>query len=522
MLKSTLAVSVATLISRILGLVRDAAIAAYFPVRATDAFFVAFRIPNMFRAVLAEGASQSAIIPVLKELQQNHRDAVGRFLGALFNIALPILAVFSAAGILFSSTLVDAIAFGFRADREKYELAVHLTRIVFPFVLIISVVSLFMSVLNTYNRFFSAALTPAVLNLGMIVGAVMLSRWTARPIDGLAWGVLLGGVGQLIVVGVETLKIRAPFRMNWDPSNEGVRRVGRLMAAAVMGSTVYQLQVLVNTQLASTLPSGSVSALYYADRLIQFPLALVAISMATVSLPILADFAARHDFDAFHAHLHRAFLNCVFLIVPAGVGLFVLREEIVEAVFRRREFGPDQVRETASVLAAYCCGLWAFALTRIAAQAFYAVQKPRVPVLSGAVALVVTAGVGWWAMGRWGVTGVAMGTVAGAVVQLSILTLMWKSGGASVPAGGNFWTETAKALIASGAMALVLVLVRGALPVLRGSGYGGGDAGAGVGPIARLAVLMVCGMGSFLAVAYVIRSGPIREFAARIFSRDRV
>ncbi|MBI2059771.1 MAG: murein biosynthesis integral membrane protein MurJ [Nitrospirae bacterium] len=503
MLRSTLSVSVATLISRLLGLVRDAVIAAFFPVGATDAFFVAFRLPNMFRAVLAEGATQAATIPVLKELQLQSRETVGRFLGALVTLAVPCVAGFTLLGVAFAPQLVDALAFGFRADPEKHALAVHLTRYLFPFILLITFVSLVMGVLNTYNRFFVSAVTPAVLNVGMILGALLLSRYTALPVDGLAWGVLIGGVAQLVMVLTEARAIRVPFQAAWQPGHPGVRRVGTLMASAVIGSTVYQLQVLVNTQLGSTLGTGAVSALYYADRLVQFPLALIAISMATASLPMLAELAARKDHAGLGELLDRSLLASLFLMIPAAVGLIVLREEIVQLVYQRRQFGPDMAAGTAGALGVYALGLWAFASTRISSQVFYAVQKPRIPVAAAAASLLVTAAVGWSAKSRWGVQGVAFGTVAGSVVNLAILSLARRRLVGAPRSRAVFWSELVKVAIASIAMVTVLV---GAEPRL--------EPVLGLAP--RVLALIFLGAATFGLVVWFAGSRTARSFAERI------
>ncbi|MBI2891465.1 MAG: murein biosynthesis integral membrane protein MurJ [Nitrospirae bacterium] len=510
MLKSTAAVSLATLISRILGLARDAIVAAVFPAGATDAFFVAWRIPNMFRAVLAEGAAQSAVVPVLNEVRRRSDEVVARFLGALLSAAVPLVVLLAVAGVVFSPQLVKLLAFGLKTDPGRFDLAVHLTRVVFPFIAIISIVSILMSIFQSYGRFFLPALTPAVLNIGLIAGAVGLSQFFARPIDGLAWGVLLGGGMQIALMVAASVRLAPPFKAVWEPGNEGVRRVAGLMSATVVGTAVYQLQVVVNTQLASFLETGSISALYYADRLIQFPLALVPTALATVTLPRLSTLAAAGEKRRMVEELDRSAVICLFLMIPAAVGLFLLREEAVRLVFQRREFGAGLAHETAAVLGVYAAGLWAFGLTRILSQGFYALQRPRLPVLVAAVALFVTAGVGVFAMNRWGVSGIASGTLAGALVQVVLLRRAWRRFQGEGAAVASLLGGGARILAASGFMAATL-LALGRVP----------DGGHVLFAWGRLLLQVIVGAGVYMVAAHALHVDPAREAVARMKNRLR-
>ncbi len=383
-------VGAATFLSRIFGFVRDMVIAGFFGAGlGSDAFFVAFRIPNLLRRLFAEGSLSIAFIPVFTDyLHHQGREEAYRFAGSTFRLLSIILAGIILIGMIFSPQLVRIIAPGFADSPEKIVLTAHLTRIMFPYVFFICLVALCMGVLNTLDHFAAPALAPVFLNISMILSIFTLSPYMENPIEGLAVGVLIGGLLQFL--------LQIPFLMKkgfylwkkagiWHP---GIERVGRLMLPTVFGSAVYQINILVGTLLASLLPEGSVSYLYYADRLVQFPLGIFAIATATAVLPSLSRQASAGEMTALgHTFAHA--MNLIsFITLPSLVGLIVLREPIITLLFQRGAFDMAAVRQTADALLYYSMGLWAFSAVRIVVSTFYALQDTKTPVKIAIVSII--------------------------------------------------------------------------------------------------------------------------------------
>ncbi|MEK6529637.1 MAG: murein biosynthesis integral membrane protein MurJ, partial [candidate division NC10 bacterium] len=290
-------IGLATLTSRILGFVRDVVVARAFgagPV--TDAFFVAFRIPNLFRRLLAEGALSTAFIPVFTDyLATRPRADFNRMLRAVAGGLLLTLCAVSAAGALLAPWLVAVMAPGFSAVPEQLRLATTLTRLMFPYLVFVGLAALAMGVLNAHRRFFTSALGPAALNVGMIAAVLFLASRLPVPVLALAVGVLVGGLGQFAIQLPEVHAAGVPLRPSAEFSHPALRRIARLLGPTVFGLAAVQLNVFVNTLLASLLPSGSISFLYYADRVVEFPLGVFGIAVASASLPLMAEQAARRD-----------------------------------------------------------------------------------------------------------------------------------------------------------------------------------------------------------------------------------
>jgi putative peptidoglycan lipid II flippase len=430
-------IGAATLASRVLGFVRDMVVALAFgagPI--TDAFFVAFRIPNILRRLLAEGALSTAVIPVFTEYASAHsRDQFRRLLRAILGAALITLTATALLGILAAPWVVRAIAPGFTTDPEQERLAVLLTRVMFPYLVLVGLSALAMGALNAEHRFFAGALGPAVLNVGMIAGVVLLSRHTVPPILGLAIGVLVGGVGQLLV---QLPDLRASGLLV-GPSTElrhpALARVARLLLPAVFGLAAVQVMVFVNTLLASLLPSGAISFLYYADRVMEFPLGVFGIALASASLPAMSRQAAAGDTRALAATLNFALRLAVYICVPATVGLLVLRSPITRILFERGRFTAVDTVATAEALTGYAVGLVAFATARIAAQAFYAVREPGTAVRVGVMAIGANVVAAVALMGPLGHAGLAYASSIGAYVH--VLVLLWLARRRFGPLGGR-------------------------------------------------------------------------------------
>jgi putative peptidoglycan lipid II flippase len=379
------AIGAATLASRVLGFVRDMVIARAFGAGpTTDAFFVAFRIPNLLRRLLAEGALSTAFIPVLSEfLAHRSRDEFNRMLRAVAGALLAALCAVTLLGILLAPWLVRVMAPGFAADPEQVRLATGLTQLMFPYLILVGLAALAMGVLNAHRRFFTGALAPAVLNVGMILSVLLLAGRLPVPILSLAVGVLAGGLGQLLIQIPEIRQSGAALAPSAEFSHPAVRRIAWLLGPSVFGLAALQLSVFVTTFLASLLPQGSISFLYYADRVMEFPLGVFGIAVATAALPFMGEQAVRRDLAGLSETLNFALRLSCFVAIPASVGLIILRVPITRVLFERGQFGPLETEATAFALGLYALGLPAFAGARILAQVFYALGDTRTPVRVG-------------------------------------------------------------------------------------------------------------------------------------------
>ncbi len=426
----------ATLASRVLGFARDMVVALAFgagPV--TDAFFVAFRIPSILRRLLAEGALSTAVIPVFTEYAVNQpRAELVRMLRAVLGAALVVLGAVTVLGVLAAPWVLAVIAPGF-TDPGQSALAVLLTRVMFPYLVLVGLAAFAMGVLNSQGRFFAAALGPAVLNVGMIAAVLALARRVEPPIMSLAIGVLVGGVGQLLVQvpGLRRLGLLASPSRELD--HPALGRVARLLLPAVFGLAAVQVMVFVNTLLASLLPGGSISFLYYADRVMEFPLGVFGIALASASLPSMSRQAAAGDTRGVAVTLNFALRLAVYVSLPSTVGLVILSAPITRVLFERGRFGPEATAATAAALVWYAAGLVGFAGARIAAQAFYAIAEPATAVRLGVLAILANLAAAFALMPPLGHAGLAAASSLGAYVNL--FGLLWAARLRFGPLGGR-------------------------------------------------------------------------------------
>jgi len=421
--KAASVVGGATLLSRIFGFLRDMIVAQIFGAgMATDAFFVAFRIPNLLRRLVGEGSLTVSFIPVYSEyLNQRSKEESDEMVYASFSVLTVLLLIMTAAGILFSPWIVKAMAYGFSQDPEKFRLTVLLNRVMFPYIFFIGLVAWAMGVLNSLKHFAAPALAPVLLNISIIACALLLSGLFAEPVLSLAFGVLLGGITQFLFQ-IPFLRRRGiSLRFLFNLSHPGVRRVGALMAPSILGLGVTQLNVIVNTFLASYLPEGSVSYLYYADRLLEFPMGVFAIAIATAVLPPLSEETARGDMEAVKETLSFALRLTFFVILPAMVGLIILRQPILNLLFQRGAFSALSTKMTAQALLYYAVGLVAFAGVRIIVPVFYSLQDTRTPVKVAFLSLLVNAGLGVVLMAPLKHGGLALATSLAAGVNFAVL-----------------------------------------------------------------------------------------------------
>ena len=389
LLRSSALVGSMTMISRVLGLLRDIVIAAFVGASANaDAFFVAFKIPNFLRRLFAEGAFSQAFVPVLADYKEEGvheavKALVNRVAGVLGGTLLLLTLITVAA-----SPIVAAIfAPGFVSQPQKFQLTADMIRITFPYLLLISMTGFCGAILNSYGRFAVPAFTPVFLNLSLIFAATVASPWFDEPVFALAWGVFLAGIIQLLFQLPSLYRLDLVPRPIFDTKDEGVRRILRLMIPALFGVSVSQINLLLDTVLASFLPTGSVSWLYYSDRLAELPLGVFGIAIATVILPNLSAHRAAAREDQFASTLDWAMRSVLLIGVPAALALILLAEPILITLFQYGALTPRDVDMAALSLRAYSLGLVAFMLIKILAPGYYARKDTATPVKIGIIAM---------------------------------------------------------------------------------------------------------------------------------------
>jgi putative peptidoglycan lipid II flippase len=390
LLKALAAVSSMTLLSRVTGFVRDILQAQIFGAGVLmDAFVVASRIPNLLRRLFAEGAFSQAFVPVLAEYKTRQGDEATKLLIDKVTTSLGIvLFVVTVIGVVAAPLLIYATAAGFAASPDKFDVTVQMLRICFPYILFISLVSLSAGVLNTYGQMTAPAFTPVFLNLSYIAFALFAVPYFDPPILALAWAVFVGGLLQLLFQIPFLLRIKTLPRWNLDFKDAGVRRILTLMGPAVLGVSVTQISLLINTQYQSFMENGSVSWLYFADRLMEFPSALLGVALGTILLPGLSKRFAENNLDEY-SHLLDWGLRLTFLLaLPAALGLAMLATPLIATLFHGGQFGANDVLQTRAALIAYSVGLIGIILVKILAPGFYAQQNVRTPVKIALVALV--------------------------------------------------------------------------------------------------------------------------------------
>lgn len=379
-----------TLVSRVAGLVRDSVVGYYFGTGvAADAFFVAFRIPNLLRRFVAEGAMSTAFIPVFTDyLTHRSRAEAVRAASALATLFALLLALLTLIGIVFAPFWTALFAPGFLAEPGKFELTVRLTRWVFPYIFLISLVALASGILNSLRHFAAPALSPVLLNLSIILAALLVCPRLAEPVQGLAYGVVIGGVLQLALQIPPLRQHGIYIQPLWEPRHEAVGRALKLMGPMVFGAAVYQINIMVDTILASVLPSGSVSYLWYADRVFEFPLGIFAVALGTAALPSFAAQAARGAYDELKDSLRFSVRLTNFIVLPAAVGIALLATPITSVLFQRGAFGYAQAELTGNALVAFSAGLWSVSMVRLVVPAFYALNNTATPVKCAVAAFV--------------------------------------------------------------------------------------------------------------------------------------
>jgi putative peptidoglycan lipid II flippase len=425
LLKAAATVSGFTLLSRITGLVRDTLLARTFGASdQMDAFFVAFRIPNLLRRLFAEGAFSQAFVPLLGRIKSEQGDqAAHRVIDAVAVILLWVLVLVSIIGVIGTPLLVWLLASGWSAT--KFDTTVLLTRIMFPYIACMSLVAMASGVLNTWRHFVVPAFTPVLLNLCMIAAAWLLTPYFNPPILALAVGVMAGGMAQL-AIQIPALKrlgvlprLNVSFKAAWQ--NQGTRTVLKNMAPALLGVGVGQVALLINTQIASHLASGSVSWLSFADRLMEFPTALLGVALGTVLMPSLTKAAASNDKMQFNALLDWGLRLTCLLALPAALALVLLAQPLVAVLFHYGKFSINDVAMTQAAVSTYALGLIGFSLIKILAPAFYAQQNIKTPVKIAIAVLIVGQIANLFTVPWLGHAGLALSISIGALLNAALL-----------------------------------------------------------------------------------------------------
>ncbi|MBA2408597.1 MAG: murein biosynthesis integral membrane protein MurJ [Gammaproteobacteria bacterium] len=469
--KSTAIVGGMTFISRILGYARDAVVFISFGAGGgTDAFFVAFRIPNFLRRLVAEGAFSQAFVPIFSEYREHREPAALKDLADhVAGTLAVILMLITVTGVIAAPLLVSVFAPGFMDNPERHALTVDLLRVTFPYIFFISLTALAGGILNSIGRFAVPAFTPVFLNLSLIAASLWLAPIFERPITGLAWGVFIAGVVQL------AFQLPFLYRLNLLPqprlarAHEGVRRILRLMGPAIFGSSVVQINVLFNTMIASFLAVGSISWLYASDRFVELPLALLGVATATVILPRLSQQHTRQSGPAFSQTLDWALRISVLVALPATLALLLLAGPILATLLQYREFTAIDTRMSTMSLIAYGAGLPAFILIKVLAPGFYARQDTKTPVRIGVIAVLSNMALNVLIVAPWLYfdipgphSGLAAGTTLSAYLNASLLYHRLRSDGVYRMQPG--WAGlTLKVGAATAVMGSVLIVMTPAL-----------------------------------------------------------
>jgi putative peptidoglycan lipid II flippase len=488
-----------TLLSRITGLVRESIKATAFGAGVQmDAFEAAFRLPNLLRRLFAEGAFSQAFVPILAEYhRQRGIDATRTLVGRVGTLLALVLLLVTLLGVLAAPWLVYLLASGFAKTPGKVELTAEMIRIVFPYILFISLTSLAGGVLNVYRRFAIPAFTPVLLNLAVIAAALFLAPHVDPPIVALAWGVFAGGIAQL------AFQVRPLIRLGMFPrpalafSDPGTRRVLALMGPAVIGVSAAQISALINTQLAALLGNGAISWITYADRLMEFPSALLGAALGTILLPSLA----KHHSDANHERYSDLLdwgLRLAFLLaLPAAVALWLLALPLVATLYQYGKFTVDDAFQTRAALLGYSGGLLALILVKILAPGFYARQVMRTPVKIAFLTVVITQALAVlfaWPLGL-GPAGLTLATSVGACINAILLFWLLRKRGFYAPRAG--WASfVGKVLIALGVLGALLAWLAGEPAFWLNAGL--------VAKVGRLTGVVAAGAVAYFATLYLL------------------
>jgi putative peptidoglycan lipid II flippase len=513
LVRSAGAMGIMTLLSRVLGYLRDLLLASILGAAgSSDAFIIALRIPNMLRRLVGEGALTAAFVPVFsRRLKEGGRQAAGELLGRALGTLSFVLVLLATAGVLLSPLVVRMVAFGFSRTAEKWDLTVALNRLMFPYLVFIGLAALAMGALNSLRSFAVPAFTPVLLNLSIITAALVWGRTMEQPAYAFAGGVLVGGFLQLAFQLPFLARRGMSLRPRLGFGDPHVRRIALLMVPGVFGVAVHQITVIVDAQFASFLVNGSVSWLYYADRVTELVLGVFAISVSTVVLPTLSRQVLDNDGERIRDTLSLALRLIAFITIPATIGLLLLRLPIITVLFQRGEFTSADAVSTSQALLGYCLGLLPFAAVKVLAPAFYAHQDTATPVKVAALSLLVHVGLCATLVGSFQHFGIALATSLSS--GLNTVLLMWLL---RRRLGADIWrreifTGAAQFLVCGALMAGALWAFQRWLPF--------SDAGTQLAAAGWLAGAVTVGVVSYAAAHLILGGRELRELLALLPGR---
>lgn len=511
LLRSTASVALPTFFSRVLGYVRDFLQALFMGTGlSADAFIIAFTIPNVLRRLTAEGAMTAAFVPTFSEMRREKEGSEAwAFATAIFYDLALVMAAVAALGVLFAPAIVRVIAFGFRNVPGKVELTVGLTRIMFPFIVFVSLSALAAGILNVCRRFFVPASTPILFNLAVIGGAIVLAGEAKEPAFVFAAAVLVGGALQILFQIPFLRREGMRFRFGLSFAHPAVRRVSALMVPGILGASVYQINFAVSRMIASALEEGSASALYYASRIEELTLGLFTVALSIALLPAFSEQAAARDTDRMKETVSFSLRLVTLVTVPAAAGLIVLNEPIIRILFERGAFDAESTAMSSACLMYFAIGLPFISGVKILAPAFFALKDTVSPVIVGACVMAVNVGLSLALMGPLRVGGLALALSLAQVLNFAAL-FIWiekKTGGL---AKRRLAATLLKALCASGMMIAALLLVRPALTA------------EGVSVLRQAPTLLgtiVLGIGTYAAVIRLLSPEETKSLLSILFKR---
>lgn len=514
LVRSAAVITLLTLVSRLTGYVRDRTIAAYFGASAaSDVFYTAFRIPNLLRQLVAEGALPGVFIPAYAEKREKSSSEAARlFAGRILSALTVIVTAITVLGIVFAPQIVRLLAKGFASTPGKIELTTYLTRLMFPYLCFISVAALLQAILNAHGRFAISAMSPILLNLSIVAAAIFLSRRLPEPTVALAIGVLVGGVLQMAVQIPAVRSLSALGKWSVAFSDPAVRAVFVLLLPRLFGFGIYAINNALSTRFASVFGDGAVSYLTFGNRVIELVRGGFVISVSTAILPLLARQALDEDSRSFKDTLRFGLRLVAFVTVPWAVGLTILRETVIGALFQGGRFGADATHATAEALALYAVGLFFISSNTLLVFAHYARKDTRTPVLCAGVDLAVFVTVSL-AMRPSGVGSVALATSCGAAANFVLLLAFLRRREGRL-GGREMATSLARVLFAAAAMAVAVD--RLAAWVL--AAHPPRDTGD---RLVLLVVATLAGAVVYLVAAIALRSSEPREFVRLLFARRR-
>ncbi|WP_019581268.1 murein biosynthesis integral membrane protein MurJ [Pseudomonas mandelii] len=510
LLKSLAAVSSITMLSRVLGFVRDTLIARAFGAgMATDAFFIAFKLPNLLRRIFAEGAFSQAFVPILAEYKsQKGEEAARTFIAYVSGLLTLVLALVTALGMLAAPWVIWATAPGFVDSPEKFQLTTDLLRVTFPYILLISLSSLAGAILNTWNRFSVPAFVPTLLNVSMIIFAVFLTPYFDPPVMALGWAVLVGGLAQLLYQLPHLKKIGMLVLPRLNLRDSGVWRVMKQMLPAIIGVSVSQISLIINTIFASFLVAGSVSWMYYADRLMELPSGVLGVALGTILLPTLAKTYASQDRHEYSRILDWGLRLCFMLVLPCSLALGILSEPLTASLFQYGQFSAFDAAMTQRALIAYSVGLLGIIVIKVLAPGFYAQQNIRTPVKIAIFTLIVTQLFNLVLIGPLAHAGLALAISAGACINAGLLFYQLRKQQMYQPQPG--WAKFGlKLLVAVAVMSAVLL---GAMHFMPAWGQG-----PMLERLLRLGALVIAGVVAYFGML-LLMGFRLRDFNRKALS----